>query len=74
MTYLRIGAILVGCFLVGWGLYILFYNNLSFAVQEQTVNIHSIESTGIPSIYGALLVVAGATLIVLQLVLNNKKK
>lgn len=74
MTYLRIGAILVGCFLIGWGLYILLYKNFSFAVQEQTVNIQSIESTGIPPIYGALLVVAGGTLIVLQLVLNNKKK
>jgi len=74
MKALRIGAILLGFLLIGWGIYILLYNNLSFARQEQTVNIETIESTGIPTIYGALLIVAGGTLIVLQLVLGNKKK
>lgn len=72
MAYLRIGAILLGCVLIGWGIYILVYNNFSFAVQEQTVNIQSIESTGIPPIYAAMLIVAGGTLIVLQLLISKK--
>ncbi|MBS0629172.1 MAG: hypothetical protein JSS30_02975 [Verrucomicrobia bacterium] len=75
MKILRVGALLVGIFLVALGTYALLYRQVTFTEQEQYVNLTEIHplSGNFPTIFSALLIVAGVVLIVLQLV-NLKKE
>lgn len=50
-------------------------NNFSFTLQEQTVNIRSLQNNeGLPTIYGVLLFIAGVALIALELILRKNGK
>ncbi len=74
MKLARIGAVIIGIFLIGMGIYALLHRQISFTEQEQLVDLNAIQPTTgeFPAIFSALLIVAGTTLIILQLVIQKK--
>lgn len=72
---LRIVMVIIGVVLIAWGIHTLIYNQISLTQQEQIVDVLAIRDTTqgkLPAIFGALAIIAGGILVLVQLLKRGK--